>query len=60
MEQSKKAKYCFNLPNNTSMLCFNKLAGEQTLKNTLKNVHFVEYIFKTHKQMLKAFSYIFI
>ena len=25
MEQSKQAKYCFNLPNNACMLCFNKL-----------------------------------
>ena len=32
MEQSKQAKYCFNLPNNVKILCFNKLAGEHNSK----------------------------
>ena len=32
MEQSKQVKYCFNLPNNAPMLCFNKLTGESNAK----------------------------
>ena len=32
MEQSKQAKYCFNLPNNAYMLCFNKLTSEHNTK----------------------------
>ena len=42
MEQSKQAKYCFNLPNNAKMLCFSKLTGEyNTKKNTSKIFCFV-------------------
>ena len=41
MEQFKQVKYCFNLPNNAQMLCFNKLTGEYNAKNTLKNVRLV-------------------
>ena len=41
MEQSKQVKYCFNLPNNAQMLCFNKLTGEYNAKNTFKNFRFV-------------------
>ena len=46
MEQSKQAKYCFNLPNNAKILCFNKLTGEHNAKNTFKKFHLWEYIFK--------------
>ena len=35
MEQSKQAKYCFNLPNNAEMLRFNKLTGEHNAKKLL-------------------------
>ena len=41
MEQLNQEKYCFNLPNNAKMLCFNKLTGEHNTKNTLKNFRFV-------------------
>ena len=41
MEQSKQAKYCFNLPNNAQILCFIKLTGEHNTKNTLQNFSFV-------------------
>ena len=42
IEQSKQAKYFFNLPNNAEMLRFNKLTGEHNAKkNTLKNFCFV-------------------
>ena len=48
MEQSKQAKYCFNLPNNAEMLRFNKLTGEHNAKKYFKKVLFLwEYIFKT-------------
>ena len=35
MEQSKQVKYCFNLPNNAQMLCFNKLTGKYKAKKIL-------------------------
>ena len=48
MEQSKQAKYCFNLPNNAEMLRFNKLTGEHNAKKRLlKSFVLWEYIFKT-------------
>ena len=28
MEQSNQEKFCFYLPNDAKMLCFNKLTGE--------------------------------
>ena len=47
MEQSKQAKFCFNLPNNAYMLCFNKLTGENNAKKisfcgsiSLRSCHF--------------------
>ena len=40
MEQSKQVKYCFNLPNNAEMLCFNKLTGEHNAKKDFKKVLF--------------------
>ena len=47
MEQSKQAKYCFNLPNNVKMLCFNKLTGEHNAKKIPKKIFVLwEYIFK--------------
>ena len=41
MEESKQAKYCFNLPNNARMLCFNKLTGEHNPKKYFKNFRLV-------------------
>ena len=35
MEQSKQAKYCFNLPDNSEMLRFNKLTGEHNANKIL-------------------------
>ena len=46
MEQSKQEKYCFNLPNNAQMLCFNKLTGEYNAKKYFKNLVLWKYIFK--------------
>ena len=40
MEQSKQVKYCFNLPNNAQMLCFNKLTGEYNAKKYFKKFSF--------------------
>ena len=47
MEQSKQAKYCFNLPKHAKILCFYKLTGEHNAKQILKkNFVLWEYIFK--------------
>ena len=48
MEQSKQAKYCFNLPNiNAQILCFKKLTGEHNTEKILeKNFILWEYTFK--------------
>ena len=40
MEQSIQVKYCFNLPNNAYMLCFNKLTGEHNAKKYFKKFSF--------------------
>ena len=40
MEQSKQAKYCFNLANNVLILCFNKLAGKHVTKKYFKKFSF--------------------
>ena len=40
MEQSKQAKYCFNLPNNEEMLRFNKSTGEHNVKKYFKKFFF--------------------
>ena len=46
MEQSKQAKYCFNLPNNAQILCFEKLTGEHNTEKILeKNFVLLEYTF---------------
>ena len=47
MEQSKQAKYCFNLPKHAKILSFNELTGEHNAKQILlENFVLWEYIFK--------------
>ena len=45
VELSKQVKYCFNLPNNASVSCFNKLTGEHNAKKKLKKFLFCGSIF---------------
>ena len=56
MQQSKQAKYCFNLPNNVYIMCFNKFTGEHNAnKILLKNFVLWEYIFKKQEYLLQLF-----
>ena len=47
-EQSTQVKYCFNLPNDAQMLCFNKLTGEYNAKQDI--------VFKKDKATLHVIS----
>ena len=40
IDQSKQVKYCFNIPNNALMLCFNRLTGEYNTKKYFKKFSF--------------------
>ena len=45
MEQSKQAKYCFNLSNDAQILCFNKLNVEHNTEKILLKIFVLwEYI----------------
>ena len=62
MQQTKQAKYCFNLRNNAKIMCFNKFTGEHNgNKIFLKNFVLWEYIFKCDILSLGIkFTHIFI